>query len=60
MKTKALFRLILRWMGITFILLIGTLSNIGCRGSSDTEAAPIQQDGHSNWNEMVWDKDKWS
>ena len=60
MKAKLVLRLSLRWISVTLILLMGALSAIGSSGGSNTGAAPQQQDSSSNWDEMVWDEDKWS
>lgn len=60
MKEKPVFRLGLRWMGFTLILLMGVLSIIGSSGGGGSGAAPKQQEGSSNWDQMVWDEDKWS
>ena len=60
MKAKPVYRLHLRWMGFTLILLMGVLSIIGSSGGGSSGAAPTQQEGSSNWDEMEWDKDKWS
>jgi hypothetical protein len=60
MKAKPVYRLHLRWMGFTLILLVGVLSSIESCSGGGSGAAPTQQEGSSNWDEMKWDKDKWS
>ena len=60
MKAKPVYRLHLRWMGFILILLVGVLSSIESCSGGGSGAAPTQQEGSSNWDEMKWDKDKWS
>lgn len=60
MKSKPMFRRGFARMGLTLILLMGMLSIAGCFGTSDSGATTKLQEDNSNWDEIVWDKDKWS
>jgi len=45
-------------LGLLAIVLLSACGGGGGGGAADTNAAPPS--GSSNWDEMVWDQDKWA